>query len=125
MSLFKQTWLYSGFLTHPIKSELITHGERVDMQEKQPNSNTEKVEYLDKNKVNEKLRKYIFYNRPKIRLTITIIFPTYTATVGKQCSVFMPKYQIAEHLYRNKCSFFPNCKRILCITTFELLRTSS
>ena len=29
------------------------------MQEKQPNRNTEKVEYLDKNEVNEKLRPVI------------------------------------------------------------------
>ena len=43
-------------MTHPIKNELISHEEKVDMQEKQPNRNTEKVEYLDKNVVNEKLR---------------------------------------------------------------------
>ena len=46
-------WLYSGFETHPIKSELISQGEKVDMQEKQPNRNTKKVEYLDKNVVNK------------------------------------------------------------------------
>ena len=40
-------------MTHPIKSELISHWEKVDMQEKQPTTNTEKVEYLDKNEVNE------------------------------------------------------------------------
>ena len=45
--------LYSGFVTHPIKSELISHGEKVDMQEKQTTRNTEKVEYLGKNEVNE------------------------------------------------------------------------
>ena len=43
-------------MTHPIKSELISHGEKVDMHEKQPNRNIEKVEYLDENVVNEKLR---------------------------------------------------------------------
>ena len=37
----------------------------------------------------------------------------------------MPKQQIAQHLYRAKCSFFPNCRQILCITIFELLGTSS
>ena len=52
-------------------------------------------------------------------------FPTYTTITGKQCSVFMPKHQITQHLYRTKCSFFPNCKQILCITTFELLCMSS
>ena len=60
-----------------------------------------------------------------MRLTVTIIFPKYTTIAGKQCSFLMPKHQIAQHLYRTKCSFFPNCKRLLCITTFELLRTSS
>ena len=43
--------LHSGFVTHPIKSELISHGEKVDMQEMQQNRNPEKVEYLDKNEV--------------------------------------------------------------------------
>ena len=43
-------------MTHPINSELISHGEKVHMQEKQPNRITEKVEYLKKNEVNEYLR---------------------------------------------------------------------
>ena len=51
--------LYSGFVTHSIKSELISNGGKVDMQEKQPQRNTEKVEYLDKNEVNKQLRPVI------------------------------------------------------------------
>ena len=37
----------------------------------------------------------------------------------------MPKTPNCWHLCRTKCSFFPNCKRMLYITTFKLLRTSS
>ena len=51
-SLSKQIWFYSGLVTHPIKRELISHEEKVDMQEKQPNTNTGKVEHLDKNEIN-------------------------------------------------------------------------
>ena len=51
--------LYSGFVTHSIKSELISNEGKVDMQEKQPQRNTEKVEYLDKNAVNKQLRPVI------------------------------------------------------------------
>ena len=38
---------FSGFVTHPIKGELISQGENVDMQEKQPKRITEKVKYLE------------------------------------------------------------------------------
>ena len=41
--LCKTTWLCSGFVTHSTKSELTSHGEKVDMQEKQPNQIKEKV----------------------------------------------------------------------------------
>ena len=51
--------LYSGFVTHSIKSELISNEGKLDMQEKQPQRNTEKVEYLDKNEVNKQLRPVI------------------------------------------------------------------
>ena len=37
----------------------------------------------------------------------------------------MPKTPNCSHLCRTKCSFFPNCKQMLYITTFKLLRTSS
>ena len=104
---------------------------------------TEKVEYLDKNVVNEKLRPAVYktsissitgkkLNQYALLLLFSYLynnhyyfFPTYTTITGKQCSVFMPKHQITQHLYRTKCSFFPNCKQILCITTFELLCMSS
>ena len=32
------------------------------------------------------------------------------------------KTRLLRHLYGTKYSFFPDCKRVLYITTFELLR---
>ena len=104
------------------------------MHEKQPNRNIEKVEYLDESVVNEKLRPAVnktsisFITDKKLSqyvLLLLLFFLRIQQSLVNKMFSFHAKTANAQHLYRAKCSFFPNCRQILCITIFELLGTSS
>ena len=59
-------------MTHPIKGELISQGENVDMQEKQPKRITEKVEYLENGGLSL-TNMYIFCNRQKLSKYVLLV----------------------------------------------------